>query len=79
MSSNKLKLEVNDKVANLILDQPEKHNAFDDIIIKEIKDTIDNIGQNPENAIPNTILKSMWKQLRKSRKNTTKMKPNTNA
>ena len=48
MSSNKLKLEVNDKVANLILDQPEKHNAFDDIIIKEIKDTIDNIGQNPE-------------------------------
>ena len=48
MSSNKLKFEISDNVANLILHQPEKHNAFDDLIIKDIKDTVEEISRNPE-------------------------------
>ena len=37
---------VEDNVANLILDQPEKNNAFDDLIIKDIKDTVEEISRN---------------------------------
>ena len=51
MSSNKLKFEISDNVANLILHQPEKHNAFDDLIIKDIKDTVEEISRKCKNAI----------------------------
>ncbi len=46
MSTDKLKVEIEDGVARLILAQPEKHNAFDDAIIAAFTTALEQVGDD---------------------------------
>jgi len=46
MSVHKLKVEIADGVARLILAQPEKHNAFDDAIIADFTAALERVGSD---------------------------------
>lgn len=47
MSTDKLKVEISDGIARLILAQPEKHNAFDDAIIAAFSRALERVGSDP--------------------------------
>ena len=52
MTFTKLKLEVQDTVARIWLDQPDARNAFDDIVIAELTQAFTEAGAQPQvNAI----------------------------
>ncbi|WP_431110338.1 enoyl-CoA hydratase/isomerase family protein [Variovorax paradoxus] len=48
MTFTKLKLEVQDTVARIWLDQPEARNAFDDIVIAELTQAFTDAGAQPQ-------------------------------
>mgnify|MGYP003577494982 FL=1 len=48
MTFTKLKLEVQDTVARIWLDQPDARNAFDDIVIAELTQAFNEAGAQPQ-------------------------------
>ena len=47
MNHDALKIVIEDGVARLTLAQPEKHNAFDDVIITAFADALQRVGSDP--------------------------------
>ena len=43
-----LKLEIRNKVAYVILDRPDVHNAFNDDLVKQITDAFTELGQRDD-------------------------------
>ena len=47
MSDDALKVEIDGGVARLILSRPDKHNAFDDVVIAAFAEALERVGKDP--------------------------------
>ena len=47
MASDKIKINIDNHIAHVILTQPEKHNAFDDSVIMDLTNAFDLVTKDP--------------------------------